>query len=305
MSKVFYYLFLIPLSYLPLSILYLLCPFIYFILLYVISYRKSVVFQNISNSYPSNSFQENQVIMKGFYMHLSMLLVEGIKNLTISKVELSNRVLYKNPELVTELTSKGRNVILVSGHYGNWEWIITSLGIHFPKNLFGLGMPMSKSFWDHKINSKRQRFGLKVIHSKNHKESLNDKNTHPFVILMLSDQSPGDSNKSYWMDFLHQKTAVQFGTETMANEYDASVIYYHIRKVKPGKIEVEFEPISNNPLTEKYGNITESFTKLLEMDILKHPEFWMWSHKRWKRAVPENLANLVEELASKFQKKYR
>jgi KDO2-lipid IV(A) lauroyltransferase len=122
---------------------------------------------------------------------------------------------------------------------------------------------------------------------------------------MLSDQSPGDSHKSFWMNFLNQTTAVQFGSENMANQSDAVVFYYHMNRVKNGRYEVVFELVTDTPKTEDYGFITSTHTALLEKDIRLNPSQWMWSHKRWKREIPPNLDDLFEAQKIKFNKKYR
>ena len=227
MNRIAYYLFVLPLSYLPLYLLYGLSPIIYFICYYVISYRKNVVRLNIQHSFPEKTAKEHEFIMQAFYLHLSQVIIEGIKNLTISKKELSKRFKITNPEVVNDLLKVQKSVILVGGHYGNWEWLITSQAFQFDGKAFGLGMPMSNKFWGQAITNKRERFGLKVIHSKNYKEALAEEK-NPYTLLMLGDQSPGDTNKSYWMNFLNQQTAVQFGTEALANTYDLALVYFNI-----------------------------------------------------------------------------
>jgi KDO2-lipid IV(A) lauroyltransferase len=242
--------------------------------------------------------------MKAFYLHLSQVIVEGIKNLTISKSELSKRFKITNPEVVNELLKKNKSVILIGGHYGNWEWLITSQAIQFDGKAFGLGMPMSNKFWGQAINKKRERFVLKVIHSKNYKEALAEEK-NPYTLLMLGDQSPGDTDKSYWMNFLNQQTAVQFGTEALANTYDLAVVYFNIDKVRYGYYEMTLTLLTDSPKKLSWGAITEQHTELLEQQIKKNPYLWMWSHKRWKRDLPEDLAALKIEQEQRFNKQFR
>ena len=169
---------------------------------------------------------------------------------------------------------------------------------------FGLGMPMSNKFWGQAINNKRERFGLKVIHSKNYKEALAaEKN--PYTLLMLGDQSPGDTNKSYWMNFLNQQTAVQFGTEALANTYDLAVVYFNIEKVRYGRYEMTLALLTDHPKELKWGAITQQQTELLEQQIMKKPYLWMWSHKRWKRELPIDLNALRIEQEQRFNKSFR
>ena len=304
MNRIAFYLFVLPLSYLPLYLLYGLSPIIYFICYYVISYRKNVVRLNIQHSFPEKTAKEHEFIIQAFYLHLSQVIIEGIKNLTISKKELSKRFKITNPEVVNDLIEKKKSVILIGGHYGNWEWLITSQAFQFDGKAYGLGMPMSNQFWGQAINSKRERFGLKVIHSKNYKEALAaEKN--PYTLLMLGDQSPGDTHKSYWMNFLNQPTAVQFGTEALANTYDLAVVYFNIEKVRYGRYEMTLTLLTDRPKELKWGAITQQHTELLEQQIRKKPYLWMWSHKRWKRELPVDLDTLRIEQEQRFNKHFR
>jgi len=234
-----------------------------------------------------------------FYRHFSDLLVEGIKNLSISETSLRNRLKVKNPELMQQLFSNGKSVILVSGHYNNWEWLITSQSLLFPHKALGIGMPMTSKFWDKKINDRRQRFGMQVIHSGNFKQEI-EKKREPVAILTLADQSPGDSRKSYWMSFLNQQTAVLYGPEYMAIKYNMAVVGFVIRKIKRGSYEMELKLLSEEPRKTKWGEITEMHVRMLEEEILKKPEYWVWSHKRWKREIPADIDNLRKEQHEKF-----
>ena len=137
------------------------------------------------------------------------------------------------------------------------------------------------------------------------KEVISKEVNSPIAILVLGDQSPPDSNKSYWMNFLHQQTAVLFGTEQMANEYEFSVVFFAMEKVKRGFYKMRLELITEDPKSMNWGEITESHTKLLEKEINLKPQFWIWSHKRWKRAIPENLEQLKKDQLDKFNSKYR
>ena len=305
MARIAYYLIVYPLSKLPLSILYLFSSFFAMILIYVFPYRKKVILKNIERSFPELNTQQQKQIAQNFYKHFADLLIEGIKNLTISKKELQKRMIVKNPELMQKLFEKGKNVILVSGHYNNWEWLISAQNFLFPHQAFGIGMPMTSKFWDKKVNEQRQRFGMKVVHAKNYKAAFKAFKEQPIAVLNLSDQAPPDAEKSYWTTFLNQPTPVLFGTEFMANEYDFAVVFFVIRKRKRGYYELELNLITDNSKELKYGEITEAHTLLLEKEIIQHPEFWLWSHKRWKRAVPDNLEELKHKQKELFYKRFR
>jgi KDO2-lipid IV(A) lauroyltransferase len=300
-----YYVLVIPLSLLPLPILYLFTDFFYLIIITVFPYRKKVIDQNLQRSFPNLSEKERNKIKRKFYRHFTNILAEGIKNLTISKSSLKRRFKVRNPELMDDLAEKERNVLLVSGHYNNWEWLITSQALLFPFKAYGIGMPLSSKFWDKKVNERRSRFGMNVIHAGNYREALAQESELPKAVLVLSDQSPGDSRRSYWMEFLNQPTAVLFGAEMMANELDYAVVYFTTHQKKRGYYEMELELITDNAKTLSWGEITEKHVRLLEKEILNKPEHWLWSHKRWKREVPQDLDQLKQQQIEKFTKRYR
>lgn len=299
-----YYIIVLPFSYLPLGILYLFTDFFYLLLISIVPYRKEVIRGNLERSFPDKSHKEIKKIQRQFYRHFTDILAEGVKNLTISERSLRKRFKVKNPELMDELYAKKQNVLLVSGHYNNWEWFIAAQPLLLPHKAFGIGMPMTSKFWDKKINARRQRFGMNVVHAKNYKQALKDSKESINAVLVLSDQSPGDSKKSYWMNFLQQETAVLFGTEIMAHELNYSVVYFATRKERRGHYSLELKLITDNPKGCEWGEITEAHAKILEEEIISVPHHWLWSHKRWKREIPSDLNQLKKEQREKFNAKY-
>jgi KDO2-lipid IV(A) lauroyltransferase len=304
LSWIAYHLLIYPASLLPLPVMYVFTDFFYLLLITVIPYRKKVVRANIENSFPNKSNKEKRKIEQRFYRHLTNLLAEGAKNLSISERSLRKRFKVRNPEIMNNLYEAKKDVLLVSGHFNNWEWLITAQNLLFNHQAVGIGMPLSNGFWDDKLNARRSRFGMKVIHSKIVREFY-ENNTHLVANLVLADQSPGDSMKCYWTSFLNQPTGVVFGPEMLANEYDQAVVYFTIHRIKRGYYEMELKEITRAPKTLDWGEITEQHTQSLEAAIQENPSRWIWSHKRWKREVPENLVQLRKEQKEKFEKRYR
>ena len=303
MTAILYYCVVYPLSLLPLWILYGLSDLVFLLFMSILPYRKKVVQGNIEKSFPDVSPRDQSVLVRGFYRHFSDLLVESIKNLSISKEELLRRMKVLNPEVLQELEKKGKSVLFVSGHFNNWEWFITSQALLVPFESFGIGMPLSNGFWDKKLTERRQRFGLKVVNAKNYKEMFQQEKA--VSVLVLTDQAPADARKSYWMEFLQQPTPILFGVEQMANEFDLSVVYFSMKKIKRGQYSIEFNILTEDPKSLPYGVLTEKHVKLLEESIIDQPCNWLWSHKRWKRELPADLNALQAAQKSKFDGKYR
>ena len=303
MNRLVYYI-VYAISLLPLWVLYIFSDLFYFLLISILPYRKAVIIKNLKASFPNSNKKELNKLKKEVYRHFSDLLIEGIKNLSISKDELKKRFVVSNPELMDSLYKQNKSVLLVSGHYNNWEWMISSQAFLFSHQAMGIGMPLSNGFWDKKINNKRARFGMDIAHAKNYKEKIKTYKDKPLAILTLSDQSPGNSLKSFWTTFLNQPTAVLFGIEMMAHEYQYELVFYKTRKIKRGYYEIELVHMNQSTKNLKWGDITKWHTKQLENLIIENPAYWLWTHKRWKREVPENLEKLKNEQQELFEKKF-
>ena len=292
-------------SLLPLGIIYGIGHFFYFVLLYLIPYRRKVVSKNITRSFPEMPKKERVKIVKSFFRYLTFLLAEAVKNLTINEESLKKRKKVRNPEIMTALYEQNKDVLLLSSHYNNWEMLITAQDLIFEHQAVGIGMPLSNKFWDNKINERRERFGMKVVNANNYKAVLQEYQNQPTATLILGDQSPGKDENCYWTNFLHQETAFFFGAEILANQLDAAVVYAVLHQVKRGHYELELRLITTEPQKEDYGKITEDYIRHLESDIIKHPPNWLWSHKRWKKAIPKNLSELKSNHKKRFEDRFR
>jgi KDO2-lipid IV(A) lauroyltransferase len=218
---------------------------------------------------------------------------------------MKRRLVVRNPEVMQKLYSEGKSVVFMSAHFNNWEPLITAINVLFPHQAFGIGTPLSNKFWDKKINERRERFGMIVTTAENYKQKLAEYKDKPSSVLVLGDQSPGKGASVYWTDFLNRKTAFYFGAEVLANEMNMAVVYGSIYKVKRGYYELELKLITDQPRSEPYGSVTEGYVRLLEKDIQALPEYWLWSHKRWKTPVPENLTEIQAAHKEKFEKRFR
>lgn len=282
MTQVLFYLFIKPLSRLPLAVLYRLSDALYLLLYYVLPYRKSVVLANIEKAFPEKTAQEKQSIAKKFYRHFCSLLMEVIRAFSIPGEELGRRTKILNPDLLSPFYEQGRDVIIVAGHYTNWEMLVAYVRPQIKHDTAVLYAPLSNKFIDQQIQESRSRFGLQLIPRKEVKPFFESKNRLPTAFVFANDQSPSKSQTAYWTQFLNQDTAVQFGAEKYAKAYDCVVVFAHLRCVRRGYYEATFQLISEHPNEMPHGRITELHTQAVERNILEAPQYWLWTHKRWK-----------------------
>ena len=280
-TKSIYYIFVLPISLLPYPILYLISDITYLIMFKLIGYRKKVVLNNLKNSFPKKSKKDIKKLMSNFYRHLCDIILESLKGFTISEKELKKRMTIKNPEFSNSFAEKGQSIIFIGGHYNNWEICAQAFSMYSKHKCIGIYKPLSNKFLNDKIYTSRSKYGLNLVSMKKSKKSF-EKGNEAKAIVFGSDQNPSNPKSAYWLKFLNQDTAVLFGAEKYAKEYDWPVVYVSISKVKRGYYEAEYSLITDKPTKQPYGKITEDFTKRLEQDILNQPQYWLWSHKRWK-----------------------
>jgi KDO2-lipid IV(A) lauroyltransferase len=283
-GKIAYYLLIIPISRLPFFLLYGLSDLTFFLLYRVFGYRKKVVLTNISKSFPEKTKKEHKEIMVKFYRHFCDLVLESIKGFTISEEKIKKRMVFKNNEVLEPYFKDGKDLIMVGGHYNNWEYLAVGIGLCFDFIPVGIYKPLTSKFFDEKMRSSRERYGLKLTPMKQTKDTFATNFGKPKAMIFGADQSPSNVERCHWTTFLNQDTPVFFGPEKFAKEYDLPVFFSTIHKVKRGHFEVTHQLITDKPKDTELAEITEAHVRLLEQDIIDKPEYWLWTHKRWKHA---------------------
>lgn len=278
----------------PYWLLYAYSNAAYLLLYHLIGYRKKVVRANIVRSFPEKSEAERRKIERDFYRYLCDNLLEGLKGMVASEKSLRQRYAIQNPEVLAPYFQANRDVILVGGHYLNWEWSIILPG-QLQHDLCIMYKPVKNKAIDALLLKSRSRFGVELRSSKDRSAMRRVDNERPAAFYLLADQNPSNSKTAFWVPFLQQDTPTFRGPELYAKRLDAAVFYYHIRSSQRGHYEITLEKITDVPKETAKGSITYSFMKHLERDIQAHPATWLWSHKRWKhqREADQPLINEV------------
>ncbi|WP_323758598.1 lysophospholipid acyltransferase family protein [Roseivirga sp.] len=282
MAPVFYYLIIKPLSLLPLWALYTLSDFLYMVAYKIGRYRVRVVSTNLKNSFPNHSEKELIKIRQQFYRHFSDLLVESLKIFSISEEEAKARFVVTNPEVLQPFIDTNRSILIVGGHYNNWEMLAVGIDAYIEHQSVAIYHALKNKFLNEKILASRSKFGLKMISRPDVKAFFANTTTLTATIFG-ADQSPSIAKKVYWTHFLNQETAVMFGVEKFAKEKNSPVVFGGIKKIKRGYYEFTFKVLFTEPTRCIHGEITESHVRRLEKQILEAPQYWLWTHKRWKR----------------------
>jgi KDO2-lipid IV(A) lauroyltransferase len=292
MTAVVYFLIILPISRLPMGVLYGISDLLFVLMFRLVRYRRKVVAGNLARSFPEKSEEELGRLERDFYRHFCDLVVESFKGFTISDAEIRARFRVLNPEVLDPYFRAGKSVVLSGGHYNNWEWLAVALRQQIPHRAVAIYKPLSNRFLDVKMRETRGKFGLEMLPMREVPEFFRraaaDPRTVPFAMIFGSDQSPGDPRKAHWMRFLNQDTGVVFGTEKYAKEYDLPVFFGVIRKVARGKYAFELSLVTETPREAAPGEIVGEVTRRLEAEIRKDPRYWLWTHRRWKHRRPDD-----------------
>ena len=272
-------------AHLPLNVLYLfsdiVAPFIY----HIVRYRRKVVRKNLINSFPEKTEREIKKIERNFYRYFCDLFFVTLYQLDMSKEEMRRRVQFVNKEFITEQYDKGKSVIMLTAHYGNWEWM-ASLSLWLPKDKPACNVykKLKADNFDKFMYNLRMRFGSRNIETQQTFRTLLSmkNNGQSGTFGMISDQTPTAAGARHWMTFLNQDTPVLVGAEQLARKFDYPVMFGSVSRVKRGYYRCEFIMLDENPKSTPEFEITEKYMKLLEAKISESPQFWLWTHKRWK-----------------------
>ena len=270
-------------SILPFRIFYLLSDLIYLIVYYIIGYRKKTVRANLAMAFPHLSDNERLKIEKKSYHHLCDMFLEMIKTMTISSEEMNKRFTITNLDLIIDYEKKGKSIMLIASHYASWEWLIT-----LNQKISFLGVAVYKKLankhFDKLVRDIRSKYNTELVPTSKTIPLIahNQKNNIHCVYGLASDQSPKADRIFHWESFMGVEVPVHTGPEMLAKKYDMTVVFAKVKKVKRGYYELTIIPISDDPNSIPDFGITSTYIKEVEKQIIEAPEYYFWTHKRWK-----------------------
>lgn len=275
--------FLWLISKLPFKLFYWFSDGIYVLIYYIIGYRKKIVRHNILIALPNLSESERLKIEKKFYSHMCDMFLEMIKTMSISTEEMKKRFKITNIEVVKEYEQKNKSIILLASHYASWEWLL-SINESTSFKCIGVYKKINNPYFDKLIRNIRSKFNSELV-ATDKTIALIAENQEKGIMGMYglaSDQSPQVHKTFHWQQFMGIEVPVHTGAEMLAKRYDLEVVFAKVKKVKRGFYEATFVPICEHPRTIPDYEITDAYLKEVEKQILEAPEYYFWTHKRWK-----------------------
>lgn len=276
------------LSYIPFRMLYVLSDIIFFPFYFVIRYRRKIARKNLTESFPDKDIDEIIRIEKKFYHFFIDMALESCKLISITPEELRQRMKFTNINIANEMLAEGKSISVFLGHYGNWEWI-TSIGLWLYKDavVVQIYRKLRNKSMDKIMRRLRERMGNKCVEM--HKTVRFMANAaaddRPHAIGFIADQSPKRREARHFTQFLNHKIPVLTGTEKATKHYGYNAIFISMKRVKRGYYECELASLHDNPKSLSDFELTNLYFQRLEYEILQHPEFYLWTHNRFKYAI--------------------
>ncbi len=262
-----------------------------------IGYRRKVILTNLRTSFPEKSETEIRAIANAYYRHMCDVIVESLKAMKMDEAETREHSIMRQYEWLNRLYNENRSIILVTGHFGNWEWASSCFMLNTPYDLGVIYRPLSNVHFDKLVQRMRSRFGIKIIaEGRTLREMAAARQTVTATAFVADQSAPRDH--AYWTTFLNQDTSIYTGPEKLAKKFNFPVVFVNMHKIRRGYYEMVAELLCEHPAETEEGAISEMFARRLEKDIISAPATWLWSHKRWKHKRPDDKRQRVSTPAA-------
>jgi KDO2-lipid IV(A) lauroyltransferase len=259
-----------------------MASFAFFLAYHVIGYRKAVVIQNISRSFPDMKYGEIRCNVKKFYVCFTAYFAEMLKNISDPTGVLDKKIIFENLELIDKHINNGRNVIACLGHCGNWE-MLNFMPYKLHHDMYAVYKPLRSGVMNKLMIKLRSRFGMKLIPDKSVIRHILTQKSSSAVYLFLADQCPRIKDDKYKFELLNQETYIFSGMEKLSRISQSAVIYLHIAQLSKGNYKITCIPVCSEAESMNEGEITKRYVDLLTENLKEEPYGWLWTHKRWKR----------------------
>lgn len=257
---------------------------------YLVPYRKSVALENLRKSFPEKKEKEIIRILKSTYANFFITIFEFMSIRKLTPDYIKGMIEIDNFDYVLEGLSKGRGLILMSGHFGNWELNAIAVGLMLGRPLNVIVKRQKNKFVDKEINKWRCFFGNKVIPMERaFRESLRILSKGGVVALLADQSAP---KEGLYVNFLGRPASTFAGPAVMSLKTGAPIVMGFAIRDEKFRYRIVFEKVEFERADDESENIlrlTQAHTALLEKYIRLYPDHWLWFHRRWKHTPPENL----------------
>jgi len=247
-------------------------------------HRAGISVENLARAFPEKSPSEIRRIAVGAYRGYGRALVEMLWSGGASVDELRGTMVLANREVPLDALGRGKGLILLSGHFGAWEFIVTSMSLQLGQPVVAIAQPQRNNYIDAVITANRNRFGSGTIPMQHAVREATRLLRQGRIVAMLGDQS--GPRESVFIDFFGRPAATHRGAAAFSLRNDAPIVMFFFLRQPDGTYRAEYEEVDRSglesPSEENIVELTRRHTAVLERYIRQYPDHWSWMHKRWK-----------------------
>jgi len=263
------------------GILYRFSDLAYYIIYYIVGYRRKVVSQNLLQAFPGKTQEERNRIAKDFYRNFCDSFIETIKMISADENFIRNHF-YGDFSVFDYLFKKGKKCQIHSSHNFNWEYANLGIPLNIPHTLLTVYMPIANKHFDQIFKNFRSKTGAVLLPATNMRSAILPYRNTVYALALVADQNPGEPKSAMWFNFLGKPAPFVKAPESGARRGNIPVVFCHFLKEKRGHYRVHFKLAYEEPKETAAGEITGEYVRYLEEVIRANPEVWLWSHRRWK-----------------------
>jgi KDO2-lipid IV(A) lauroyltransferase len=251
---------------------------------YFIPIRRTTTISNLHKAFPLKSKSGIRSIARKNYQSITITFFELMLIPHLPHSIIENQVECTNIELINEKVRNGKGLILLTAHFGNWEFIISYLAPKFEGIFNILVKPQRNPFITKWLEETRYVARTKIIpigvSVKSIYQALNNKE----VVLIAGDQRGHKDGPRF--NFFNQPTSYYTGTAAIVDRMKCSLLICFIQRktdltYKLTIKELDFSETIDDE-DKRISLITQKYIELLEELVKENPEQYFWMHKLWK-----------------------
>jgi KDO2-lipid IV(A) lauroyltransferase len=247
--------------------------------------HRRVAMTNLTQAFPTRSAEEVRGIARAMFKHFGRLLFELLKFSTMSQAAMMHRVEFEGEDRARLAYAQGRGVLFFTGHFGFWELHAVVHGLQL-RPIGVLARALDNPMLNTLLEQVRERTGNTVIYRQGAVRRVLKTLAAGDGVAMLIDQHMHSAD-AIWVDFFERPASTTSTLAALALRTGAPVVPVFALPVAGGRYRMIYEhavapPEGDGP--EAILAFTQRCTDVLEMYVRRHPELWLWMHRRWRDA---------------------
>ena len=255
-----------------------------YVFYYFIPIRKKMAIENISKAFPDYSKKKVRQTALDTYKSFSITIMETLYIPHISKSKMMGSVCFVNKEILVKKIKERKGVIVLSAHFGNWEYLAVSLALQLDLPLAILIKVQRNPYVTRFMDKARTKWSNEVIPVGTAVKKIFKALDNGRIVCMAADQR--GNVDGIRIEFLGLMSSVYSGPAVVAIKTGSDIVLAISVRQPDYSYKVELTELSFDNLPENYDEkikeICRRYLNSLEGFIRKYPQQWLWLHNRWK-----------------------